>query len=406
MLYKALASPKRSGARRDRDLYYYYAAFAQSFVDEKICELALPREALILDPWCGSGTTLASARRFGHPSFGCDINPVSVVLTKSRFASAEDTDAVVSLLNRAITSIANSTQSKRGPERTLWSLRDELLRGENHAPLDPNYYRSMRPGTALLLAALFFFARQALREARSKNPSWRINGSAPQLTLTQLRESFENLQIALKSLKKSALLDAYEFDVAVLDNEREALAPTPIADAVITSPPYLTRLDYGNSTGLEWLLLNGSPNADLNSWRSGFTGSVLTTRTPTSIHPLPASVGRLLEQIHAHRSKAARTYYFQFFRNYFVGIQNALVNISAACKPGARGLFVIQDSQFKDLDIPLTALLSDILAGRGWSVERIEPFSIPPTFYKINPKRWAGGEYVSSENVIWARWAR
>ena len=127
MLYKALASLKRSGARRDRDLYYYYAAFAQSFVDEKICELGLPAGSLILDPWCGSGTTLASARRYGHPSFGCDINPVSVVLTKSRFASVEDADAVASSIEKAINSILGSAKLKQGPEKLLWALRDKLL---------------------------------------------------------------------------------------------------------------------------------------------------------------------------------------------------------------------------------------------------------------------------------------
>jgi DNA modification methylase len=89
VLFKVPPSPKRIGARRDFDLYHYYAAFAQSFVEQQILELNLPSDSTILDPWCGSGTTLAAARRFGHQSFGFDINLVSVVLSKSRFATTD-----------------------------------------------------------------------------------------------------------------------------------------------------------------------------------------------------------------------------------------------------------------------------------------------------------------------------
>src|SRR3954471_18399596 len=123
MLYKALTSPKRSGVRREKDLYYYYAAFAQSFADQKILELDLPKGAIILDPWCGSGTTLASARRFGHSYFGCDINPVSVVLTKSRFASSQDANFVLTTFQKIIDEIARCSKGEREPDNLLWILR-------------------------------------------------------------------------------------------------------------------------------------------------------------------------------------------------------------------------------------------------------------------------------------------
>jgi hypothetical protein len=156
------------------------------------------------------------------------------------------------------------------------------------------------------------------------------------------------------------------------------------------------------STGLEWRLLTGNPNADLADWRSSFTGSVLTSRCPTSNNSLPQSVSEVLRRIHGHPSKAAQTYYYQFFRNYFVGVQNAIENISASSRIEAQGLFVIQDSLFKDITVPLTSLFSDMLQANGWRVDRIEPFSIAPTFYKINTRRWVADRYIRTENVIWA----
>lgn len=406
MLHRPLTSPKRNGARQEADLYYYYAAFAPAFAEQKVLELDLPRGSLILDPWCGSGTALAAARRFGHHSIGCDINPVSVVLTKSRFASASDVNAVLEVFRKAIDSLADASSAERRPDVLIWSLRNRLFGFGGDCSWSVDDYRSLTPRTALLLTALFFFARHATRATRSKNPSWRKQQTRARLSLSEFKACYENLKMALIAFRDSASCalghDTTE-QILLINNERIAISSGPVADAVITSPPYLTRLDYGVSTGLEWRLLNGNPKADLTDWRASFTGSVLTSHVVSSTFPLPRSVGDILSGIHRHQSKAARTYYFQFFRNYFAGIQNAVGNISDACKAGARGLFVVQDSQFKDLNIPLTALFSDILEARGWSIERIEPFSISPTFYKINSRRWAAGDYVRTENVIWAR---
>lgn len=406
MLQRANSSPKRIGARRDRDLYYYYAAFDQSFIEHKLLELNLPSSALILDPWCGSGTTLAAAHRYGHRSLGFDINPVSVVLSKSRFASPSDVSSVVRTLRRVLKQISLVPEFDRQPNMLLWTLRNLLLRRSKLSSWSVDRYASISPRDALLLTALFFFARHAARFTRSKNPSWRKNQTTARLTVTELKRCHANLLLALQRFKKAqteVAVSLASHQVLQRNNETDSLSSAAIADVVITSPPYLTRLDYGVATGIEWRLLEGGRDADLTDWRASFTGSVLTYRSTTSVYPLPRSVADLLSAIQRHDSKAARTYYFQFFRNYFVGIQNAIGNISDACKLGARGLFVVQDSQFKDLNIPLTRLFSDMLECCGWKVEKTEPFSISPTFYKINAKRWAVENFVRSENLIWAR---
>ncbi len=409
MLERRLSSPKRLSRRRDSDLYYYYGGFAQSFVEHKVLELNLPHGSLILDPWCGSGTTLAAARRFGHHSFGCDINPVSVILTKSRFASIADVDAVLVALNKALLSLERGSKEQQRTDVLLWSLRRKLFGSKADRLWSLDRYQSLSPRDALLAAALFFYAREAANVTRSKNPSWRKDQTSARISLSQLKRCHVNLVESLESLTKTrgeTSDPCAQYHVVQINNEAEYLTTKPIADAVITSPPYLTRLDYGVSTGLEWRLLKNDPKADLTDWRANFTGSVLTCRTPTSIRPLPRVIGDLLSRIQRHDSKAARTYYFQFFRNYFVGIQNALVNITNSCKPGSQGLFVVQDSQFKDIDIPLTFFFLQMLENCGWGAARTEPFSISPTFYKINPKRWAAEHFVRSENLIWARLAK
>jgi hypothetical protein len=400
LLQRASSSPKRIAARKNSDLYYYYAAFAQPFIEGQIIELDLPQGSLILDPWAGSGTTLAAANRLGHRSFGCDLNPVSVLLSKSRFASRDDAQAVTRKLKEAFRTINDASDSR--PETMLWTLRELLLGHKSDRTWAVDRYQTVSTKDALLAASLFFFAREAARATRSKNPSWRKNQTSARLTSTQLKSSYASLLSALKNqfCSPENTLSNSGYHLKQLNNEFEPITSIPFADAVITSPPYLTRLDYGVATGLEWRLVKDEPAADLSDWRASFTGSVLTDRMPTSIYPLPRSVGDVLSAIQSHDSKAARTYYFHYFRNYFVGIQNALGNITDACKSGAKGLFVVQDSQFKNLNVPLTRMFADMLRERGWRIGKIEPFSIPPTFYKINSRRWAVENFVSSENLI------
>ncbi len=227
MLNRSLPSPKRSGARRAADLYYYYAGYSQSFVEQKLLELDLPRGSLVLDPWCGSGTTLAAARALGHSAFCCDINPVSVVLTKSRLATREDIADVIRILTKTITSISHAKPAAQKPDILLWTLREMLFDYCEDCRWSGKNYGTVRPRTALLLTTLFFFARRAMRDARSKNPSWRRDGTPPRLSFDQLSQSYEHLKAALTDLQRimpNTVSNGGRAQVALVNNENEEIS--------------------------------------------------------------------------------------------------------------------------------------------------------------------------------------
>jgi site-specific DNA-methyltransferase (adenine-specific) len=46
-----------------------------------------PVGGTVLDPCCGSGTTLVAAKRLGRSPLGCDMSPTAVKLARSRLAS-------------------------------------------------------------------------------------------------------------------------------------------------------------------------------------------------------------------------------------------------------------------------------------------------------------------------------
>src|SRR5438067_2485686 len=53
----------------------------------------LQTDGPILDPFCGSGTTLVEAQRLGHEAIGLDINPIACLISRVKVGVWSDDDA-------------------------------------------------------------------------------------------------------------------------------------------------------------------------------------------------------------------------------------------------------------------------------------------------------------------------
>jgi SAM-dependent methyltransferase len=63
----------------------WIAGYSATFVDDVISAyLPAQKTALVLDPFCGVGTTLLQAVLRGHNAFGCDINPYAILATRAK----------------------------------------------------------------------------------------------------------------------------------------------------------------------------------------------------------------------------------------------------------------------------------------------------------------------------------
>lgn len=67
---------------------------------ERIITLASLEESTILDPFCGSGTTLVAAKRCGRRAIGIDVSAEAVRVTKSRLANPARSDSGVVMHGR------------------------------------------------------------------------------------------------------------------------------------------------------------------------------------------------------------------------------------------------------------------------------------------------------------------
>jgi len=62
-------------------LHKYWARKPHNVLSRLISELISDDEALVLDPFCGSGVFLREASKLGHKAYGFDVNPVAALLS-------------------------------------------------------------------------------------------------------------------------------------------------------------------------------------------------------------------------------------------------------------------------------------------------------------------------------------
>ena len=78
-------TPSDSFSKMSKSSWYdYYAGYSPDFVQNVLTYLNLNNDAVILDPWNGSGTTTQVAEDAGYFAIGYDINPVMVIVAKAR----------------------------------------------------------------------------------------------------------------------------------------------------------------------------------------------------------------------------------------------------------------------------------------------------------------------------------
>ena len=63
-------------------IHPYPARFIREIPKSLIEALGCPQDSIILDPFCGSGTTIVEAQRCGIESVGIDINPIACLISR------------------------------------------------------------------------------------------------------------------------------------------------------------------------------------------------------------------------------------------------------------------------------------------------------------------------------------
>lgn len=77
---------KRTTSPKVEGIHPYPAKFIGEIPRAFIASLPIPKGTALLDPFCGSGTSLLEAQRAGIPSVGIDLNPIACLIANVKTA--------------------------------------------------------------------------------------------------------------------------------------------------------------------------------------------------------------------------------------------------------------------------------------------------------------------------------
>lgn len=218
----------------------------------------------VLDPFCGSGTTLVEARRTGRLALGSDLNPLAVELSWLKTLAP---DAVVwrrvAEAGNEVAALADQRRAARaGPTRRYSAEDMELF--DIHVLLELDSLRSGIAGhdsgfiarcLGLVLSSLLTKLSRQAGDASEKRLSKRL---AAGFATTMFRRKLEELGRRLATFNRLIPAGAPPAQIALCDARRLPHVRDRSVALALSSPPYPGVYDYAeqHAARLRWLGLD------------------------------------------------------------------------------------------------------------------------------------------------------
>lgn len=395
-----------SATSQDARLFPYYAGYSSSFTTNLLRTLQLKKGSIILDPWNGSGTTTTSASNLGFTALGQDLNPVMVLVAKAALLPKSETESLIPLAKSLLESFcppessawANdplltwlSPQSVTYIRRIEESINCALVSHQKYVQLTPHYSLSTTSSlAAFYYVSLFRATRRLLAGFVPTNPTWIKTPATPHHRLKpseeRVRAAFLS-EVCLLSNRLSADLNKpeRETNVAITLGSSEKIALNDHSvDAIVTSPPYCTRIDYAMATAIELAVLRSSTEEFDTIRRSLMGASTVSAQAPTVKPKWGKTCLQFLDQVYNHSSKASKTYYFKNHVQYFNSLNNSISELGRVLKNNGKCVLVVQNSYYKDVYNDVAGIAMEMAKNSGLSLRVRKDFTSNRSMAGIN----------------------
>lgn len=355
----------------------------------------------ILDPFCGSGTSLVEAICAGRHAVGTDVDPLAILVTQaktSRFdmaRMARQVDDLVKIVEEMAASDEREWGSFLGdiPKRTFDAAIGPLAHAVPPLPRIEHWFRrrvivqlaalrnlvdSLSDGDFRTFVLLAFAA--SIRNSSNADP---VPVSGLEVTSHMLRKEAEGrlvdpYRIFVKALVRQVA--AFEQTAAdssalcrstILQRDARILKKDelPRVDHVVTSPPYMTAVDYYRRHTLEMFWLGLTADRDE---RLRLLPNYLGRDRVGQIH-MPKSGGRgasvarsRLATMGPVKPERARA-----FTHYSEGMVEVFSSLESVLPSGGRLIMVVGDVKFCGNPVPMDELMTELAEPHFALTERL-----------------------------------
>ena len=373
-------------------------------------ELFTEKGDLVLDPFCGSGTTLVEAVVRGRDALGIDINPLAVLLSRVKSTPVDPED--VRLATKQV-------------------LRDGQAILNNGLPKPPycvNIHHWYRPRAIKELTALhcalerldangagdFLAASLSAinRNVSNADPQHVFPGYSKRLRRLDLERGrqIDVFEIFAGGVKKrigylEELLDKMNGvgrARVVLSHSDDPPAPGKPVQLIVTNPPYISSVRYLETLKLEmsWSGMIGGPDAyrEIDRLQIGterFSATEKREYLECGIAEVDELGRRLFE---AGQGQMSRTIVL-----YFKRMETALRKWDGLLAPGGRIVLKLSPSRVRSELVRTPEIVARLLAGMGYEIEENFTDSYNPNSRSLLTARNYYSGRMDSDTILVAR---
>lgn len=227
-------------------IHPYHAKFIPAIPIEFLEKYSKPGD-VVLDPFCGSGTTLLESGLAGHESFGVDLSNIAVLISKAKVFPAK-IDLLDKYFDFICSQIKNSASFTRHdfPDKYIWftnetaDILDKLL----------TYIRQIDDKNYVTVFEVLFSS--IIKTVSNKRDTWNNGYIADNVMPNKpytgdafkvFCSKYKLLRKAYKDLNDNINPSKYRKAEVYLSNILD-FNPSKKIDIVITSPPYPFAVDF------------------------------------------------------------------------------------------------------------------------------------------------------------------
>ena len=400
--------------RAIHDWYRFVQSFPPHLVRNYLELFHVGSSDTVLDPFCGTGTTLVECKKLGIASVGIESHPMAALASRVKVDWSVDPQELLEYANEVAASTASAIGNDSvgdaigGPWfgtggnesvtlRQLGSEQTKLLLKNSISPIP------LHKTLVLLQEAercdapnLFRYGQVALAKAlvhRIGNLKFgpevgvgRIRDDAP--VVNAWLEEVRTIAKDIANSREHSHIPArvQKADARVAD---EILAPESI-DAVITSPPYPNEKDYTRTTRLESVVLGLiRDRKQLRSLKKDMirsnTRGVYKTDTDDRVIENHQAIQEIASAIERKRIAMGKTsgferQYHRVTQLYFGGMARHLESMRPVLRPGAKLAYVVGDqASYLRVMIRTGQIIADLAQSLGYRVLDIDLFRTRPS---------------------------
>jgi site-specific DNA-methyltransferase (adenine-specific) len=380
--YKNLVNPSRS----KNHPFYSWGRYREAYSGELVRKLILvsslnPTQEIVVDPMCGSGSTLLASAELGFDAFGLDVMPYSVKLSQSKFIELNDAQIrlIEEILDQILDSEFQPSQISSGEE----SIR-RYFNNENFLEVlaIKQVFSQINDKDVFTLCKIAWLS--ILEECSNKKK----DGNGLATKETKITDCFQYFKNKLETMMTDIKNRNYELkNTDVFCESATSLAETvhkslenKTVGLVIFSPPYANSFDYFESYKIElimggWYTLKTLPEGRkkaIRSYRKGYRNGLLSSEDDL--------INLLCDEIDQRRKNKEEMSQKKDNRNrlvpnlivgYFSDMEAVLSNIFEILPSGKSCYIVVDQSSYLGAIIPTDLLLAYLGRRLGFVVEPI-----------------------------------